>query len=145
MTTKRRKPDERGVASVEFAIVSLLLMLFLFGIITFGFVFGLVHNLTYSAAEGARAAVGAVSDPPLYANVQQVAHDTAVARLDAGSPRTYGTVATVVGACDGNAAHTCITVTVSYPYAAHPIIPPLLGMAGIFPDVITRSSTIELS
>lgn len=55
----RRVRDERGASAVEFAIIGSLLLLILFGTITFGIIFNRYQGLQSAAREGAR--VGALS------------------------------------------------------------------------------------
>ena len=50
-------PGDDGAAAVEFALVSPILFLLLFGIITFGMVFAQQLSLTNAARQGARVAV----------------------------------------------------------------------------------------
>jgi TadE-like protein len=51
------RPDQRGTAVVEFALVAPLLFLLLFGIIEFGRVLNYYNDLTQLSGQGARAAV----------------------------------------------------------------------------------------
>jgi Flp pilus assembly protein TadG len=55
----RRIDEERGASAVEFAIIGSLLLLILFGTITFGIIFNRYQGLQSAAREGAR--VGALS------------------------------------------------------------------------------------
>ena len=50
----RRIREERGASAVEFAIIASLLLLILFGTITFGVTFNRIQGLQSSAREGAR-------------------------------------------------------------------------------------------
>lgn len=50
----RRIREERGASAVEFAIIASLLLLILFGTITFGITFNRIQGLQSSAREGAR-------------------------------------------------------------------------------------------
>lgn len=50
----RRLREERGASAVEFAIIASLLLLILFGTVTFGLVFNRYQGLQASAREGAR-------------------------------------------------------------------------------------------
>ena len=52
----RRRRSESGAAAVEFALVLPLLMLLLFGIISYGVMLSFRQSLSQAAAEGARAA-----------------------------------------------------------------------------------------
>lgn len=55
--------DERGAAAVEFAIVSIVLLLFVFGTIQFGIAFNRHQGIQAAAREGARiASVGGTED-----------------------------------------------------------------------------------
>src|SRR5690606_10438584 len=53
---------EDGAAMVEFAFVGVLLVVLLFGIINMGVLLSFKQNLTQSASESARAAIGVKSD-----------------------------------------------------------------------------------
>jgi Flp pilus assembly protein TadG len=50
------KPSQKGAAAVEFAILSLLLLVFVFGIIEFGLLWVQSHYIANAAREGARVA-----------------------------------------------------------------------------------------
>jgi Flp pilus assembly pilin Flp len=50
----RRIQEERGASAVEFAIIASLLLMILFGTITFGIVFNRYQGLQSAAREGAR-------------------------------------------------------------------------------------------
>ena len=50
----RRIREERGASAVEFAIIASLLLLILFGTITFGITFNRIQGLQSSAREGSR-------------------------------------------------------------------------------------------
>ena len=54
--------SSRGTSAVEFAIVFPLLLMVLFGIVTFGSYLTVVHGVQQLAAEAARAAIGGLND-----------------------------------------------------------------------------------
>lgn len=58
----RTRADDRGTALVEFAFVSLLFLVLLFGIINMAVLLAFKQNMTQAASESARAAVGIVDD-----------------------------------------------------------------------------------
>ena len=62
-TTHSVRSDERGVAMVEAAIVTPLLLMLLFGIIEFGFMFKDTLTLANSSRAGSRMASAAAADP----------------------------------------------------------------------------------
>jgi Flp pilus assembly protein TadG len=120
--------DERGVAVLEFGIVSLLLMMMIYGVLTFGFVFALDHNLNHAASEGARAAILKSTTSATTAEVEQFAVDTARARLSFQAAEDHAEIAAAVDACSNDPAVDCITVTIDYDYDTHPIVPRLFGL-----------------
>lgn len=50
-----RRLGDRGAAAVEFALILPLLLLFLFGVVQFGFMFSVYNTMVHAAREGARA------------------------------------------------------------------------------------------
>jgi len=58
-----RRADERGVAAVEFAIIVVLFLTLMWGILIYGVLLAMNHNLSYAATEAARAAVGYAETP----------------------------------------------------------------------------------
>jgi Flp pilus assembly pilin Flp len=104
VTRLRREGDDAGAAAVEFTIVASLLFLLIFGIITFGVLYGYRQQLTQGTAEGARAAVAIAYTPSSYANVQeaarlQVNRSIAGTKRQCPSPLVSGTSGTL--AVDG--------------------------------------------
>ena len=59
----RFRACQSGSNAVEFALVAPVLMLMLFGIIAFGYVFGVYHGVQQIASEAARASVSGITDP----------------------------------------------------------------------------------
>jgi Flp pilus assembly protein TadG len=59
---RRFRTCQRGANAVEFALVAPILLLMLFGIIAFGYIFGVHHGVQQIAAEAARASVSGVND-----------------------------------------------------------------------------------
>ncbi|MGH9022001.1 MAG: TadE/TadG family type IV pilus assembly protein, partial [Acidimicrobiia bacterium] len=122
-----RRRSESGVATVEFALVSIVFLMFLYGILTYGVVFMVKHDMAQAAAEGARAGLGA-ADPAAAAGLRV---DSAIA----GMPATFGahldTDIPPAAPCTHDPDNDCITVTLTYPYSDHPVIPalPFIGAA----------------
>ena len=107
-----RSRDERGASAVEFALVLPLLVLFLFGIITYGYMFSVRQALTQAAAEGARAAAVAQTGASSTDAVDAVNTALGGLNLTCGSA---GLVCTPVEeSCDGE---PCMRITVDYAYA----------------------------
>lgn len=125
--TRRRR--ERGAAAVEFALVAPLVIMLLFGIISYGYMLSFRQALSQGAAEGARAA--AVAPAGNSAAQKQTLALTAVQQALNSYGVTCGTAAmtctVVVGACPSNATKQCASVTLDYLYSAHPLVPKFPG------------------
>ena len=142
--TSPRRQDQRGTAVVEFAIASMLLLLLLFGIISYGYILSFKQGLTQAAAEGARA--GAVGTPTDAVN--------AVTRAVGAFKKTCNTGGLT---CQGSVAgqwppqtytcgtHSCITITVSYDWKNYPLLPRFPGLGLILPDTLTSTSVTQVS
>jgi Flp pilus assembly protein TadG len=141
---------ERGAAALEFAILLPLLLLILFEVISWAYMFSFRQALSQAASEGARAAVGgsttlACAGAPSTFSTTLCPAQYAAARAVENALGQYGM--TCVGGtpanthqvqcsipgpttCTGDATHTCIRVTVSYPYRSEPL---LSGMPSAVP------------
>lgn len=125
---------QRGVAALEFALVFPVLFLMMYGLLSYGMILAAQHSLAQSAAEGARADLRFDS-----------ANDALTTRTTAACARAkqgvqwleqvsgYGVVCkTQVEpsvSCQlpptlSNVVH-CLSVSLSYDYAAKPIVPRL--------------------
>jgi Flp pilus assembly protein TadG len=134
----KRLRSERGVAALEFAIVAQLLLLLMYGMLMYGFVFALDHNITQAAAEGARAAVSQTSNQATYAI------NAAKSHLNFGQASTSNVQASVAP-CANDATVQCITVTITYDNRAHPVLPGFLGMQYLTPGTIGATATVQLT
>lgn len=149
----RRRREERGAAAVEFALVAPLLLLLVFGIISFGFMLSFRQTLSQAATEGARAA--AVELDP--AKRTDRATDAVSDAMDAvGVSCASGTLfrdgvaagTCAIGtatACVNDASAECITVTLTYEYADHPSVPSLPLVGSFMPDALTYEATVRVS
>ena len=145
----RRRHDQRGAALVEFAMASTVLLVLLFGIITYGYVLSFKQGLTQAAAEGARkAAVSTAATAPTNAA-------TAVEKAVNGFnkhcnklPVSDGTTCTylMTAAATGcSADNICMRVRVSYDYKNYPLMPKFPGLGFLIPDTIQSTSVTQLS
>jgi Flp pilus assembly protein TadG len=141
----RRRPegDQRGSVLVEFALVFVLFVLVIYAVICFGVILSAKNSITHAAAEGARAAVGAVDDP-LTPEDERVAR--AKAKVD-DSLDWFGskydpndTTATIAP----SGTKDCITVTITYPYGDRPIVPPPPGLGLATPSNLSSTAVVEL-
>ena len=144
-----RRHDERGAALVEFAIATTVLLVLLFGIISYGYVLSFKQGLTQAAAEGARkAAVSTAATAPANA---KTAVEKAVNAFDKhcnklpvsdGTTCTYSMLALDTG-CSAN--NICMRVRVSYDYKNHPLLPRFPGLGLLLPDTIESTSITQVS
>ncbi|MGN6384141.1 TadE/TadG family type IV pilus assembly protein [Dyella sp. KULCS107] len=150
--------DQRGVASVEFALVFLLGMLPLL-MLTFSGVLILAarQSLTLAAEEGARAALRYGSDATRATQACQAARQSMQWLLTysgeavdcAAPPAAGGSYApiTVSAAtpCASAPSISCMTVITAYDYNAHPFIPGTTTIYGwLMQGALTSSATVQL-
>ncbi|MEO7557398.1 MAG: TadE/TadG family type IV pilus assembly protein [Acidimicrobiales bacterium] len=149
--SRRRAVGDSGAAMVEMALILVVLSFFLFGIISFGYLFSFRQNMTQAAAEGARAAAVAVSGSE-FGDAQTAVNLAIKASFGkdcntAGSGLTCTITPPSNSVCvnDTNLTHKCVKVTLAYDYASKPLLPdaPLIGQ--FMPSTITVSSTARVS
>jgi Flp pilus assembly protein TadG len=135
-----RLRGEEGVAAVEFAIVSMVFLLFLYGILSYGFIFGLDQSMNHAAEEGARSAISTTTDAAAITK----AHDTAMQRLNwLGSRIQSSDVVAAVAACPNDTTVKCITVTITYPWNTRPVVPKLAMLP--VPDQMQAVAVVQLT
>ena len=146
---------DRGAAAVEFALVVPLLLLILFGIISYGVMLSFRQTMSQAATEGARAAAVTVvatdKQTEGYAAVDE-ALDSFGVTCAAGNLVKDGTD---VGSCDVSAPGACtpaaagdvecVTVTLSFDYRDHPIVPSFPGVGYVLPSTLTYSAQARVS
>lgn len=131
---------EDGVAALEFAIVSMVFLLFLYGILTYGFIFGLDQSMNHAAEEGARSAISTTTDAAAITK----AHDTAMQRLNwLGSRIQSSDVVAAVAACPNDPTVKCITLTITYPWNTRPVVPKLAMLPA--PDQMQAVAVVQLT
>lgn len=139
----RRADGDRGAAALEFALVLLPMMLVIWGLISYGFMFTYRQALSQAAGEGARAAVAAPTS-----SITSAATGAIGSALDSYGQTCGGTLTctvsapTTVGCPSG---HTCVTVTVSYPYRDNPIVPNIPGFGIVLPQTLAFTQMVEVS
>lgn len=150
---------------VEFAFVGVILVMFAFGIIVFGFLLSFKQDVTRAAAEGARAGAVAVhtgADPAAPTDDERyqaavAATQEAVEGFDQECGVDGMACDVVLHDCDtappdpptvayfGSTEPDCVTVELRYDYEDFPLIidPPLLSAA--LPDQISSKSVARLN
>lgn len=128
---RRARDAERGAAAVEFALVSTLLIVLLFGIIAFGFALYRQQSALHAAREGARLAAVGVDDCAAFQ--QEVS--------DRGTGAGIDPAAVELSYSDGTpAAGDAVTVEVPYEVDLS-----LLGFIGLdsFTGTTTGTARVE--
>ncbi|GAB2622208.1 pilus assembly protein [Nocardioides ginkgobilobae] len=154
MVNRRPAQRERGAAAVEFALVVPLLLMLVFGIISYGYMLSFRQALSQSATEGARSAAVTLNSP---GGTEQV--DAARNALDQAlgsygitcvgtslmrGGTAVGTCAVTVAACSNDTSRDCASVAIDYDYASHPLLPtPGFGFA--MPDNLGYTAVAEVS
>ncbi|MCA1843526.1 MAG: pilus assembly protein [Actinobacteria bacterium] len=136
----RRGRGERGAVLVEFALTSIIFMMLVWGALSYGVMFWVKSTITHAAAEGARAAIRS-TDP--VAGAKASAEGILDSSMPTGKAGYAKPITPTTGPCSYDTSQTCITVTVTYPYSAHPVVPsiPLLSF---LPSQLRSTSVIQV-
>jgi Flp pilus assembly protein TadG len=129
-----RSIDCKGNAAIEFAIVSPLLVLFIFGIVCYGGYFWMAHNIQELANDAARSAVAGLTDTER----QRLAEASLTSEI-----ATYAVLSPSLASVSYSGGSQFFTVSVSYNAASTPF----WAMGGLLPmpsKTIVRSASIRL-
>lgn len=148
----RRSRDARGAAAVEFALIMPILLLLVFGIISYGYMLSFRQAISQGAAEGARAAAVAQRDvdqqPDALAAMNQALDTYGVTCSGSTLTRdgeSVGTCTVSTATCAGEPATVrCVTVTIDYNYDEHPLLP-VPGVGVVLPDRLRYSAVARVS
>ena len=151
----RSRASERGAAVVEFALVAPLLLLLVFGMISYGYMLSFRQALSQGAAEGARAAAVTVAstDGSEQTDAARAALDEALGSYGISCSGTtllkgsaaVGSCGVAIAPCVGDADQDCATVSVDYAYEEHPLIPSVPGLGIVLPGHLSYSSVARVS
>jgi Flp pilus assembly protein TadG len=137
---------QRGASAVEFALVFPLFFTIFYAIITFSLIFVAEQNLTLATAEGARAALNYQQASTVPAAVALRANAACNTATNMASQLIQGAqCATAPTPCAYDATMTCIAVTLTYNYAAHPLVPNLPLLSFAIPTNLTSTATVQLN
>jgi Flp pilus assembly protein TadG len=152
------------------ALVMSLLFTLVYGIITFGYMLSFRGSMAQSSSEGARAAATAprpAEAAPAHADDCRVGNGrddqwvcrrakAATAQAVGGYGQTCGiggtTCTYAIHDCNAGVATDspavlpdCITVTVVYDWAGHPLLPEMPFIGAFVPDTLRTKSVVELN
>jgi len=150
VTGGRRK--ETGAAALEFALIAPLLFALLFGIIGYGYMLSFRQGISQGAAEGARAAAvefnsanrSTVAMAALNRSLESYGVSCVGTSLKKNS-QTVGSCSVDIDTCENNATKTCASVSVSYAYRDHPLLPSFPGLGGTMPEDLDYTAVAEVS
>lgn len=126
--------DRRGVALIEMALALPVLVLLLFGIVTYGSWIALAHAVQQSANEGARASLAGLTQ----AERALLAQETAYTMLD----RSYGVDRRNLSVTIQDDGDTLI-VDIAYDASRNPLLS--LPMIPLPSTTITRRTAVKLA
>lgn len=137
---------QRGATAVEFALVFPLFFTVLYAIVTYSLIFVAQQNLTLASEEGARAALNYKKA----ANVGAAVSLRAAAACTTATGMVTGLISRAVctstpTTCSFDATMQCIAVTLTYNYAAAPLVPPLPLLNLMLPNTLTSTATVQLN
>lgn len=143
----RRRPgwrDQGGAVLVELSLAIVMLLLLIFGLVTFGLILSFKQGMTQAAAEGARAA--AVAPAGTAVAVAQAATAPSVEAFGeecnvAGLTCTFGPPV----ACAPAAVTQCLEVKLVYDYDQFPLLPKLPLLSGLLPGTLTSTSDVQVN
>jgi Flp pilus assembly protein TadG len=131
---------QRGAALVEFSIAATLFLTLIYGSISYGIMFWVKNSITHAAGEGARAGLRG-TDP--VAAAKTAAEATIDKTLPTANAAWAKPITPTLGTCATDPTKTCVTVTVTYPYSAHPIVP-ALPFLPLLPSQLRSTSVVQL-
>jgi len=137
----RRLRDQRGAVLVEFALTAVIFLTLIYGSLTYGVIFWVKASLTHAAGEGSRAAVRV--DQATAASTAQAEAENVIDKTLPSNSAGWAKPVQAVSAQCANSSNTCLTVTVTYPYKDHPIIPTLPFLPAL-PSQLKSVSVIQL-
>lgn len=158
-----RRRDDSGVALVEFAFVSLLLIVLVLGIVHYGLILSFKQDMTRAAAESARA--GAVALPTGSQTHADAAEAAALSAAKEVVSDFSGPFATnnpdepgkgcqhvgmscgtpTVAPCVAEPALECIVVELEYDYGSHPLYGRVPIISAFLPDRISATSVARIN
>lgn len=148
-----RDRADRGAAAVEFALIMPILLLLVFGIISYGYMLSFRQAISQAAAEGARAAAVAQVAADRNGNALDAVNEaldsygvscSGVAGNLRRNDENVGTCSIVVAACANDATAQCATVSLDYAYDDHPLLP-VPGVGLVLPDNLGYSAVARVS
>jgi len=144
----RRCRGDEGTALVELALLIVPLCLLLFGIIVYGYLMSFRQNMTQAADEGARAGAVEMFRDDGYATaivVARTATNKALGQFGQSCDGVKMSCDIQVHNPDATSSVPYMSVTVTYHYHDHPLLPPIPIVSGALPNNFVSSSSAQLN
>lgn len=150
---RSRELAERGAAAVEFALIMPILLLLVFGIISYGYMLSFRQAISQAAAEGARAAavaqVAGDRDDNAVDAVNEALDSYGVTCAGVTGPlmrndENVGTCSVAIAACANDSTVQCATVSIDYAYDDNPLLP-VPGVGIVLPDNLSYTAVARVS
>jgi Flp pilus assembly protein TadG len=128
------RSPQRGIAALEFSLTLIMLLMFIFGVLSFGVLFWMQQQLASAATDGARAAVFAQFNGQ--SNVPVAACSAAMSAFSTGSAVVCTTATrpcTWVGS--GGQPASCATVSLTYDTQSWPLLATLQRLITTLPGM----------
>jgi hypothetical protein len=145
----------RGAAAVEFALVAPLLLMLLFGILTYGYMLSFRQAVSQAAAEGAREAAVSPVEADRTDNARRAVTDALSGygiscegdRLRRSGKDVGSCVIGAPAKCEATAASSplCVSVALDYFYEEHALTPTFPGFGLVLPEHLAYSTKIRVS
>ncbi|CAB3731039.1 hypothetical protein LMG24238_05739 [Paraburkholderia sediminicola] len=145
-TLSCRRDAQRGATAIEFALVFPIFFSIFYVIVTFSMIFVAQQSLTLATAEGARAALNyrSASSVPGAISLRATAACNTATNMVAPMIQSAA-CQTAQATCNYDSTMTCIAVTLTYNYAASPLIPTLPGLGLLLPQNLSSTATVQLN
>lgn len=136
--------NQSGAALLEFSLVVLPFAMLLYGLIAFGMILATKQSVTNAASEAARSAVGAADSSTAVSTAQ-----ARILKILGTSNGRYsvgpGAGAPSTGPCDAALplGAQCITVTITYDWAGHPVVPAAPGLGLVTPSSFHSTAVVQ--
>ncbi|CAB3635641.1 pilus assembly protein [Achromobacter marplatensis] len=125
---------QRGVAALEFSLTLIMLLMFIFGVLSFGALFWMQQQLASAATDGARAAVFAQFNGQ--ANVPAAACSAAMSAFSSGSAVICSTTSAPCSwTGSGGQQANCATVALTYNTQSWPLLATLQSLINALPGM----------
>jgi Flp pilus assembly protein TadG len=130
--------------------VSVLFVFLIYAVAVFGVMLSTKNSITHAATEGARSALSVSDLPAATLDSRRITQATTTAGNTLsgalGSHYHPSDVNASIAGCDSVAdTHKCITVTITYPWQADPIVPLAPGMGLATPNNIRATAVVRLN